>query len=159
MVIKWFVAVPMIVIIAFIALRLAIWIADVQPKSIGEKSKQLTPCPGTPNCVSSTSLQSSEQIEPMRYTGEQTDAHATLLSAIAETPNSTIRTQTPDYVHVEFKTLLLGFIDDAEFLFNPDEKIIHLRSASRIGRSDFGVNRKRLQTLRESFDRLSRQNL
>jgi hypothetical protein len=68
------------------------------------------------------------------------------------------RDQTDDYLHVEFKSKLMGFVDDVEFYF-PDSAVIHMRSASRVGYSDFGVNRRRLEKIRKRFqNRLSKDN-
>ena len=66
-------------------------------------------------------------------------------------PGSRVITDKQDYLYVEFKSRIMGFVDDVEFYF-PEESIIHVRSASRMGYSDLGVNRKRIETIRQHFD-------
>ena len=63
-------------------------------------------------------------------------------------PRTSIVEERADYLYAEFASRLLGFVDDVEFYFPPNERIIHVRSASRLGHSDFGVNRKRIEDIR-----------
>jgi uncharacterized protein (DUF1499 family) len=85
-------------------------------------------------------------IQPIRGTIE--DVRRGVLS----TPRTTIVTETPQYLHVEFRTRLLRFVDDVEFFF--DGTAVQVRSSSRLGRSDFGVNRRRVEALRARVERL-----
>lgn len=64
-----------------------------------------------------------------------------------------IVTETDNYFHAEFKSALMGFVDDSEFYHDEREDVIHVRSASRVGYSDFGVNRRRVESIRERFNR------
>ena len=57
----------------------------------------------------------------------------------------------PDYLYAEFTTRLMKFVDDAEFWFDPANKVIQVHSASRVGRGDFGVNRKRIEAIRAAL--------
>ena len=74
-----------------------------------------------------------------------------LKRTIESIKNTTIIKETENYLRIECKSAMMGFVDDMEFYF-PEEKVIHLRSASRIGYSDFGVNRKRAEKIRELFN-------
>jgi uncharacterized protein (DUF1499 family) len=111
----------------------------------------LSPCPDKPNCVSSQSQDKSHYIEPFQYTGSQKLAFEQLVLVIRQFPRTQIIKQTENYLHVEFKSAWFRFIDDVEFLFYPAQQI-QVRSASRVGYSDFGVNRKRINAIRAKFE-------
>jgi uncharacterized protein (DUF1499 family) len=91
-------------------------------------------------------------IHPLVYDGSPGDAMTRLLSVLLNEPRCTIITQTRDYLYCEFQTDFFGMIHDVEFLLVPEESVIHVRSASRAGPSDLGLNRARIETLREWFD-------
>ncbi len=118
---------------------------------LGPVGGRLRPCPNSPNCVNSFSTESRHRIEPIQYKGERTAAHERLLNVIESMPRTTVRTAEPRYIHAEFRSFLFRFVDDVEFLFDEDRLLIHVRSASRVGYSDFGVNRKRVETIRRKF--------
>jgi uncharacterized protein (DUF1499 family) len=89
-------------------------------------------------------------ISPFRYQGEKEAAFTGLKKVLLSFKRMTIVAENDNYLHVECKSSVMGFVDDLEFYF-PKEKVIHLRSASRLGYSDFGVNQKRVEQLRERF--------
>ena len=153
MLVKIVIGVGVLVIALIVAVRLGLTVIDVQPKLLGTEAGQLKPCPGTPNCVSSTSKVTGEHVDAIDYRGTQQQALRRLLQVITSMPNGAVKTQTDNYVHAEFTSRLFGFIDDVEFLFDSDGAQIHLRSASRIGRSDLGANRKRVDLMREGFNK------
>jgi len=107
--------------------------------------KKLSLCPETPNCVSSFSSAEENKIEPLN--GSIIEIKALL----EKMDRVTIIIEEQDYLYAEFKSSILGFVDDVEFYFNPNENLIHVRSASRIGKSDFGVNRKRIEEIRSKI--------
>lgn len=113
----------------------------------------LRPCPESPNCVSSLSTDSQHKITPLRVTGDPDAAIRGLAAIVGGMKRSTIIRQDAESLAVEFRTLL-GFVDDAEFVLSRDEEVIHVRSASRTGYWDLGVNRKRVEQIREQFGRL-----
>ena len=121
------------------------------PTNLGTKAGLLAPCPDSPNCVSSQAGDDGHRIAPLAYTGDATLAMARLAEVIARQQGATLVTQRGDYLHATFQTPVMGFVDDAEFLANPGKQAIELRSASRLGRSDLGVNRKRIEALRTAF--------
>lgn len=128
--------------------------AGKRPTNLGAESGQLAPCPNSPNCVSSFSQDAAHKIEPLAYNSAPAIAMANLKSAIESLPKTKIITATDNYIYAEFSSRLMGFVDDVEFLLDEKANVIHARSASRLGESDLGVNRKRIETIRNMFDRL-----
>lgn len=120
--------------------------AGKRPDNLGVKDGKLASCPGTPNCVNSQSDNPQSKIEPLPAV-----AIADLRKVIEGMEGSKIIEQTDNYLYAEFKTKLMGFVDDVEFYLEPNENVIHVRSASRLGKSDLGVNRKRIETIREKL--------
>ena len=117
-------------------------------------TKQLAACPDSPNCVC-TQADPSDQIhciQPLTYTGAASAAMARLLAMIKALPRATIITNSENYLHVEFRSLVFRFVDDVEFVLDDQAKHINFRSASRLGHSDLGVNRKRMEAIRQQFN-------
>lgn len=112
---------------------------------------RLRPCPDKYSCVCTQDLAGGHRIEPIRYAGTQDDARERLIMIIRQMAQSTIVKADPDYIHVEFRSAVFEFVDDAEFLFDDAAKLIHLRSAARTGSYDFSVNRKRMEEIRKRF--------
>ena len=121
-----------------------------QPTLVGPDGK-LTPCPGSPNCVCSQDPDPSYRLDPLTFTGAPSDALARLRTLVEKMPRTHVVTATETYLHVECRTFLFRFIDDVEFVLDADARVIHCRSASRAGRSDFGVNRRRIEWIRTEF--------
>jgi uncharacterized protein (DUF1499 family) len=126
-----------------------------RPTNLGVTDGKLAACPSSPNCVSSQSQDTEHQIEPLRYEGTAAKAIAKLKTTIAALPRTEIIQTTDDYLYVEFTSALMGFVDDVEFYVNPDQPVIEVRSASRLGESDLGVNRQRLEAIRTAFNELA----
>lgn len=118
------------------------------PSNLGLHDGHLTICPSSPNCVVSQDADAEHQIAPISYQGDRDAARETLLNVLSVVPQTEVVKQGDDYLRVEFSTRIMGFVDDGEFYFSPDEKVIHVRSASRLGESDLGVNRRRLEQIR-----------
>ena len=114
-------------------------------------SPPLKPCPSTPNCVCSDDTSALHGIEPLRPTGNIAEAWQALTDYLQAQNNVTIVRQQPQYLATEFRTRLLRFVDDVEFEARPDDGIIAMRSASRVGFSDLGANRHRLEKLRAAL--------
>jgi uncharacterized protein (DUF1499 family) len=122
------------------------------PENIGMTNGRLAPCPSSPNCVSSMNDEDAEHaIAPLTYTGALADARQRLLDVIQSMKRATIVTADERYIHAEFRSVLFRFVDDVEFSFDDEQKVIHVRSASRVGHSDLGVNRKRIEAIREQY--------
>ena len=126
--------------------------AGKKPAGIGIVSGKLAACPASPNCVSSFSQDAEHQIEPLAYTSSPAEAVAKLKGAIDSFGKTKIVTATDNYLYAEFTSALMGFVDDVEFLVDDAAKVIHVRSASRLGESDLGVNRKRIETIRAQLN-------
>jgi len=125
--------------------------AGTPPATLGAPAGRLAPCPDRPNCVSSQAAPGPQAIAPLTFQGEPAAAMSALAAAIATLPGATIVTVRADYVHAEFASAVMGFVDDGEFALDAGAKVIHVRSAARLGHSDFGVNRQRIETLRAAF--------
>ena len=117
----------------------------------GATSDRLSPCPNSPNCVSSLSENKSHQVEPLTYSAPLDEAREKLISLINSMKRSEIVTAENNYLHATFKSFLFRFVDDVEFSFDDERKIIDVRSASRTGYSDFGQNRRRVEEIRKRF--------
>jgi uncharacterized protein (DUF1499 family) len=117
-----------------------------RPANLGVHSGRFAPCKPSPNCVSSQAdpADAEHYIQPIRGT---LDA---VRRAVVNTPRTTVVTETPHYLHVEFRTRLMRFVDDVEFFF--DGAAVQIRSCSRLGRNDFGVNRRRVEALRARIE-------
>ncbi|TGM00201.1 DUF1499 domain-containing protein [Leptospira jelokensis] len=120
-----------------------------RPNDLGIRSGKLLECPSTPNCVSSYTDPSDKEHfrAPAPYTKPTSEAVAILKQRILETPRTKIIKEENNYLYVEFTSFLMRYVDDVEFYFDEKTKQLHFRSASRLGKSDFGVNRKRIETL------------
>ncbi len=125
--------------------------AGKPPSNLGVTNGRLSPCPKSPNCVSSQSPESVHFIEPLYFKGTKEKAKEILIALIQSMNRTKFVTVTEDYIHAEFSSRIFRFVDDVEFLFDEQNKIVHLRSASRIGYSDLGVNRKRIEKIRSKF--------
>ena len=122
--------------------------AGKRPNNLGVNSGKLAACPNSPNCVSSQSSSSVHSIAPLTYSSTAEQAIAKLKSVIQSLPRTKIITESKDYLYAEFKSALMGFVDDVEFYLDRKANVIQVRSASRLGQSDLGVNRKRIETIR-----------
>jgi uncharacterized protein (DUF1499 family) len=84
---------------------------------------------------------------PLRYSGSAEDARRTLLNVLQSTPRARVVDVDDVYIHAEVTSLVFRFVDDVEFLIEPQAKLVHFRSASRVGHSDLGANRRRMSAL------------
>ena len=123
--------------------------AGKAPTTIG----QFAVCPETPNCVSTKNINTKNYISPIYYKGSLDSAKRFLLLAIKPIKSVSIKKELEQFIHIEVTSKIFGFIDDVEFYLN-EPGIIHFRSASRLGYSDLGVNRERMETIRKTFQSL-----
>lgn len=110
--------------------------------------RQLAPCPSSPNCVSTQALDEGHAIAPMSYRKSRAEAKEVLKAAVQSLPRTKLVEEDESYLHYEFTSQLMRFVDDVEFLFDDETKTIHFRSASRIGYGDWGANRTRMEQVR-----------
>jgi len=130
------------------------------PSDLGVTEGKLKPPSRTPNSVSSQAglwpdgdyASTYASIEPLRVRGDSATAITRLRALLAAWPGARIVAEEPDYLRVEFMTRWLRFVDDAEFWLDPAAKAIQVRSASRAGSRDYGVNRRRIEAVRARWD-------
>jgi len=109
------------------------------PRNLGVKDGRLAPCPSSPNCVSSQSIDREHAIEPLAYTMALPVAHDDLKKIILGMKRAEILSDTGTYIHSEFESAIWWFVDDVEFYFDDDNKVVQVRSASRYGAFDHGA--------------------
>ena len=139
-----------VVVLIFIAL-LGLSIASRKQPELGLLDRQLRPCPDTPNCVCSEYPGKESFIKPINYSIAHADAWSAVKAAVYKT-GGTILQEQPYYLHASYVTPLMRFADDLELRQDEDSFQIHVRSASRVGHSDFGVNRRRVEGIRQAFE-------
>ncbi|HSH07915.1 MAG TPA: DUF1499 domain-containing protein [Burkholderiales bacterium] len=121
-----------------------------RPDNLGLREGRLAPCKRTPNCVSSQadSADRGHYIEPIGFSGPPEAAMAALQQVVTTAPGARVVHATRDYLYAEFRSRVMRFVDDVEFALDAARGVFHVRSASRVGIRDFGVNRARIEALR-----------
>ena len=117
-------------------------------REMGLVSGKLRRCPGTPNCVVSEYSGEASFTEPLAFSGEPSAAWDSAKASVTSL-GGRIEKDTGDYLWVTFRSKVWRFVDDVELRLDAGGKAIHVRSASRVGKSDLGVNRKRVERLRD----------
>lgn len=141
------------VVVAVLALAIVIRmillsIGAERPGNLGPRDGALARCPKSPNCVSTRARDEKHAIAPLRLDMDQNDAVEAARRAIASMPGSRLVITEEAYIHAEFTSRVFRFVDDLELLYDADLPGFQLRSASRVGQSDLGVNRRRVEELR-----------
>jgi uncharacterized protein (DUF1499 family) len=136
----------LILIISIITIRLYKGNSSM-PKNLGVENGELAPVPKTPNAVSTQTDDQSKKVDPFKFQGDKEESRGKIKKAIRTYGGASIITEEENYLHVIFTTPLLNFKDDVEFYFDEDNEVIHFRSASRVGRSDLGLNKERYDEL------------
>jgi len=127
----------------------------MRPANLGARDGRLLPCPSSPNCVSSQATDEEHRVAPLAYAGSPDIAMNRLTAIIRSLPRTGVITDTGAYLHVEFTSALFRFVDDVEFLADDRARVIHIRSASRLGTSDLGVNGQRVEAIRKQWQETS----
>ena len=124
-----------------------------RPANLGARDGQLAPANSKPNNVSSQAAVSDTKhhVAPFQFSGDPAMAFEKLVKLVRAQSGASVITQNGGYVHAEFSSALMGFVDDVEFLLAPEQGVIHVRSGARLGYADFGVNRQRIESLRAQF--------
>ena len=127
--------------------------AGKRPSYLGGTDGRLARPRSTPNCVSSQAdpADAIHSIAPIKFTGSAVEALAAIRKLVDASERTLVLKHEPDYLYAEYKSKLMGYVDDVEFLASEKEGVIHVRSASRLGRRDYGVNRDRIEAIRERF--------
>ncbi len=123
--------------------------AGTPPKQAGVHQLQLRDCPSSPNCVSSHEINNEHYISPITTFHQPQVSIEQLKNIVSAHPNMSLIKQSDNYLYVQFTSSVLGFVDDLEFIV--EETQIQVRSASRLGYSDFGANRKHIEAVRKQF--------
>lgn len=146
----------LVLVLAGLALHVATATGDTvfswkRPDNLGVKDGRLAPPKRTPNCVSSQAdpADAEHYIAPIPFKGDAAAAMAAVRKAVEGMDGATVIRQQGAYLYAEFRTKLMRFVDDVEFVYDGAAGVIHVRSASRLGRRDFGVNRARVEALRK----------
>lgn len=113
--------------------------------------KSLKPCPDTPNCVSTQAIQPKKKRDPIPFSGSVEEAKRKLKKVVGELSRTRLEREDGNYLHYTFKTWPIPFTDDVEFIIDADKKVIDYRSASRVGKSDLGVNSSRMEKVVAAF--------
>ena len=131
------------------------WTA-VRPTNIGVRNGRLALCPDAPNGVSTQAEDHEHWIAPLTIPSDSAPPIELLAGIVRRLPRTSIVQQSDDYLYVEFRSRIFHFCDDVELFVEPETKRVHFRSASRVGRSDLGVNRDRMELIRGLFDEAAR---
>ncbi|SBS32881.1 hypothetical protein MSP8886_02581 [Marinomonas spartinae] len=144
---RWMAVIVVALVIGFFVY---VKLNNQMPDDLGMTAGLFKSCPTSPNCVSSQAEKTDKvhYTDPIPYTGNRKDVQLAIESYFLKKGNADIVTSRLGYVHLEVKSALIGYIDDVEFYLPESKKVIEVRSASRVGYSDMGVNRKRIQQLR-----------
>lgn len=122
-----------------------------RPDNLGVVDGRLADCPPSPNCVSTQATAESHRAGPIPFTGSAAEAAKRLRGVLSRQPRSAIIADRDGYIHAEATSRLFRYVDDVECFIDADKQVIHFRSASRVGHSDLGVNRQRMEAIRAAF--------
>lgn len=144
-----------VLLLAALALHLALEPENTvfswkRPQDLGATDGRLAPCRRSPNCVSSQApaADAEHSISPIAFAGNTPEAMAAARAALAQVRGARVIREEGPYLYAEVRSRLLGFVDDVELLFDAASGAFQVRSASRLGRRDYGVNRARVEKLR-----------
>lgn len=139
--------IPLLVVVAFAVMSAT----SRRPKTLGVRDGRLAACPDSPNCVSTQAEREHQRMDSIPLTIDAAEAVSVLKRVVSAMPRSQVVTVDEHYLHAEFASALFRFVDDIEFFVDAQQRVIHFRSASRVGHSDLGVNRQRMQTIVKQF--------
>lgn len=154
----WFFPILLLfIIVIWLGIRIALpnsptIFTGTRPINLGVQSGILASCPPTPNCISSQSQDIEHYIKPLTYSGNPQQAFANLKQTVQNQERANLIGDTDNYFYAEFTSKWMGFVDDVEFYLNEDAGEIDVRSASRLGESDLGVNRQRIENIRTQLN-------
>lgn len=142
----------LVLVLAFAVLMAARSLMSKKPNNLGVANGRLAPVSQKPNAVSSQMSDPAHAVEPLRFTGSPDAAMAALEGVLRAMPRMAIVETSKGYLRAEATSRLFRFVDDFEAVVDPAAKVIHVRSAARVGHSDLGVNRARVEEVRKAFD-------
>jgi uncharacterized protein (DUF1499 family) len=121
------------------------------PQGLGVNEGQLAALPGTPNAVSSQTGDTEKRVDPFPFKGDIKETKRMIKQALQDYGNIEIEAETDSYIHAVSTTRKMKYHDDLEFYFDEKDQVVHFRSASRVGKSDLGLNSDRYNHLMESY--------
>lgn len=129
----------------------AMVVEGAPPEGSESRKFLIRQCPDTPNCVSSRAPAGPRRMTPIQYQGSSEDARKRLVGIVRALPRVSVVEDSGNCLKVEVRSAFFSFVDDVEFEFDDAAQLIHFRSASRLGYHDFGVNRRRMETIIQEF--------
>ena len=138
----------LLLLVLALALRSAL---AKRPERFATAARQITPCPLSPNCVSSRSTDPAHRVDPLSFEAPPEETLPRLRGLLEALSRTRVITADGSYLHAECTSRFFRFVDDLELLLDREDAVVHVRSASRIGYSDFGANRRRVEALRALF--------
>jgi uncharacterized protein (DUF1499 family) len=146
--VRWIIALIVVLIVGFF---IYVNVSNKLPEGLGVTDGLLKLCSSSPNCVSTQAAPEDtvHYAEPIIYTGGRKDTQLSIESYMLNKGNARIVSSTLGYVHFEMTSHLVGYIDDVEFYLPEADSVVHFRSGSRVGHSDFGVNRERVRKIQD----------
>jgi uncharacterized protein (DUF1499 family) len=148
----WWYLLPLFLLpVVYVLLLLLIRWASPAPQLGVQDGARLRPCPDSPNCVCSQAEDAAHRVEPLAFTGPPEQAWQRLRAVLAGMTGVTVTEATDTYLRAEAVTVFWRFVDDVEFVLDAPAGVIHCRSASRLGHSDLGVNRRRIEQIRATL--------
>lgn len=157
-IVKWvLIVVTVVVLVAIGAGQLGLFQSSA-PTDIGVRDGRLKPPSRTDNSVTSQAAlypdhpqRSYSAISPLALRGDGPATLAKIKAIVEAMPGARVVESKPDYLYAQVTTQLMKFVDDVEFWFDPAAQVVQVRSASRVGKSDMGVNRKRVEAVRAAL--------
>ena len=151
---KWLAVVGvLVVVLPVVLLAMASWRSRQAPQLGVLDGNALTGCPQSPNCVSSQAVDDAHRVQPYRIDDElPAEAFQRLTRIVESMPGARLVDQSDRYARFEFTSRWFRFVDDLELLLVPEQHVIHVRSASRVGYSDLGANRQRVEAIRKKYE-------
>jgi len=143
---NWIVRLLLVLLVGIGIVRM---FGSARPSHLGVQNGQLAACPDKPNCVSTQATDDTHRIEPLAFSSGQAEMERVVRDALGGFPRTKIVTDADGYFHAECTSLICRYVDDLEIWIDGKERLIHARSASRVGYSDLGVNRARVEKLFE----------
>jgi uncharacterized protein (DUF1499 family) len=159
-ILKWILIVLVVVVIGAIGAGQAGLFQSTAPNDLGVRDGKLKPPSNTDNSVTSQAAIYPDHPQrqysdiaplPLPSRGDGPATIAKIKGLVAAMPGAKIVKSEPDYLYAQYTTRLMKFVDDVEFWYDPAAGVIQVRSASRVGKSDLEVNRKRIEAVRAAL--------
>lgn len=125
--------------------------SSAEPPAGAARRSRLAPCPDRPNCVSTEATDRRHRMRPIPFRGASELALERMATVIAAQPRATVRHRERGWLHAEFRSRWLGYVDDVDVEVDDASGVLRFRSASRLGHWDLGVNRRRMKRLARAF--------